>query len=137
MPKEKNPSGKFQLITETPLPNKCIACGKEGTGSNQFVDFGVSLDYVGAILICYNCCTEMAELVDYVPCDEADEANVRVMELLNELEQEKQNVIALDTVISEYYRSKLFPDGMDSVEDSQDSDDNSAIESDADATLFK
>lgn len=130
MPKEPNPSGKFQILTETPGPHKCIACGMDATGKNEFVDFGVSLDYVGAILICRNCCEEIADVVGFVPSEAADEAAARIKELLDELEQAHNETRKLDNVIAEYYRDKLAPDSLADLVDEPETDE-------ADAALFE
>lgn len=65
VPPMNKPQSKFQLITETQLPHKCLACGKDATGRNKFVDFGVSFDYEGAIYICEDCAAEIAMLLGF------------------------------------------------------------------------
>jgi hypothetical protein len=99
----ENPSNsKFQLVTETLIPHKCVACNVSADGRMQFVDFGLSLDVedplyigvpneaLGVIYICENCAKEIASLIGAMPASvteqftqsfEAQEANITRLEL--------------------------------------------------------
>jgi hypothetical protein len=72
----ENPSvSKFQLVTATQLPHRCLACGRSSDGRIRFLDFGLSLDTedplfigvpdsaLGVIYICEDCGKEAAALL--------------------------------------------------------------------------
>lgn len=54
-------------ITDSPaLPAKCISCNNDHAILRvPFVDFGMSMDYYGALNICKWCAFEAARLLDY------------------------------------------------------------------------
>lgn len=58
-------TAKFQLVTETVLPHKCVACGANATGRDEFIDFNLSFDYEGAIYLCANCGKQIARLLGF------------------------------------------------------------------------
>lgn len=54
-------------VTNSPaLPAKCISCNNDHAILNvPFVDFGMSLDFFGALAICKWCVFEAAKLLEY------------------------------------------------------------------------
>ncbi len=59
------------FVTKAPaLPSKCAVCYTQAKGQQDFIDFGASIDYYGAILICELCIVNAAKLVGFV--SEAD-----------------------------------------------------------------
>jgi len=85
---------KFQIVTSTLLPHKCWACGSEADGTKEFIDFGVSIDYEGAIYICLNCSTEIAHTIGFITSFERDEALLELEKISSELSEAKDNVRA-------------------------------------------
>lgn len=71
---EQESSSKFKLTKEPALPSKCIACGKDAQGNENFLDFDMSLDYYGAVLFCESCCGEVSRLIGFVSEDQVLEA---------------------------------------------------------------
>jgi hypothetical protein len=72
----ENPSmAKFQVVTQTNLPHRCITCGLNADGRIQFVDLGLSLDTedplfigvpdsaLGTLYLCINCASEMSAAI--------------------------------------------------------------------------
>lgn len=96
---EPDPSSKFQITKNPPLPAKCAACGKEATGRNYFLDFNMSLDYYGAVIFCESCLQEIADLVDH-PVAEARSAELEeeIEDLKNELDRYKFVIASLGFV---------------------------------------
>lgn len=62
---------KFQ-ITDKPmaLPAKCVVCGAV---DRPVLDFGMSLDWYGAILFCIECMASAARAINYAPVAEIEE----------------------------------------------------------------
>ena len=92
---------KFQIVTSTLLPHKCLACEGKADGTKQFVDFGVSIDYEGAMYICVSCAEEIARTVSYIPPYERDEAILENDRLRSDLIESEERVRSLtDTFVS-------------------------------------
>ena len=51
-------ASKFQVTKNPALPASCISCRTTADGVREFVDFGLSLDFVGAVVFCTNCMRE-------------------------------------------------------------------------------
>lgn len=72
-------SGRFQLVDSPALPGKCAVCGYSASGENepsdrrQYIDFGMDLDFYGAVVICTVCMIEVAEGLGYILPERADE----------------------------------------------------------------
>jgi len=72
------PSGRFQLVDSPASPGKCAVCGYSASGENepsnrrQYLDFGMELDFYGAVVICTECLTEVAVGMGYIVPEEAD-----------------------------------------------------------------
>ena len=62
------PDSRFQLL---PLPvvspGKCACCGAP---DRPVVDFGMTIQFYGAVLLCVTCMTEAAAVIDMVPAVE-------------------------------------------------------------------
>ena len=71
---EHNPTSRFKL-TNLPLvtPGKCACCGAV---DRPVVDFDMTVQFYGAVLLCITCLAEAARLIDMT-----DGANVRTAEL--------------------------------------------------------
>jgi hypothetical protein len=69
------PSGKFKVVRGGILlpPGTCVACGF--SGSDEFVDFDVSLEWYGAVYLCKSCVREAGSVFDLISA--ADEAILR------------------------------------------------------------
>lgn len=114
------PTDKFQITREPLLPHKCGFCGKDWTGSNEFIDGNTSFDYYGAFLICMPCAEEIARTIGFITTEERDEAILFAHSLENELDETKKHVTVLDGVIADYYSGRI----SESVRESDVHDDN-------------
>lgn len=63
---------RFVKTKETALPHTCIACGRSADGKTDFIDFGVSIDYLGAVLLCSYCSKQIARTMGYIHPGERD-----------------------------------------------------------------
>jgi hypothetical protein len=59
------PSDKLQFIDNPPLPSKCVVCSNDWMPHKRFIDFGASVDYYGAILICEDCAINLVDLLGF------------------------------------------------------------------------
>jgi hypothetical protein len=79
-------SGRVKLVTEPALPATCAICVRSADGTIKFVDFNVSLDYYGAVVICEDCIKECMGLFDYIPKERLEIAKNLGHETLEQLE---------------------------------------------------
>lgn len=104
---------KLTFTTNPALPCTCIVCSKPANGETQFLDFGASLDWYGAIIICIECAREVAQVIDYHPVAQVQslETQVRSLTTLNRgLHEENDKLHAtLDSLFK--LRPDLQPDG--------------------------
>lgn len=58
-------NGRFKVLDgPVALPGKCAVCGGV---KGKFVDFGLDLDFYGAVIFCVPCIVAAAEVVDLIP----------------------------------------------------------------------
>lgn len=50
-------------------PGVCCVCRSPGGDDRQFIDFGMQLDWYGAVYFCTFCVKELAEAAGFVPKD--------------------------------------------------------------------
>lgn len=109
----ENPSmSKFQLVTQTQLPHRCLACGRNADGRIRFLDFGLSLDTedplfigvpdsaLGVIYICEDCGREAASVLGCLPPQATQELSMKLTELVNDLEKEQKENDRLRTLVA-------------------------------------
>jgi hypothetical protein len=107
---------KFQVITATSLPHKCVACGSEADGRKEFVDFGISFDFEGCIYFCMGCAEEIARTIGFITSEERDNALLRMEVAEGKLEEERNRVRTLtDTFVA-----FNIPDGVSSNDSDSD-----------------
>lgn len=78
-------SNRVQIVHNPPLPGKCAICGYAGAGGQagedrDFIDFGLSVDYYGAVVFCEACVVEIAAPLGYVGPDLYDSTVARLQE---------------------------------------------------------
>lgn len=97
-------SDKITLTKYPALPSKCAACLRGSDGSLEFVDFQVSFDWEGAVVICTDCWKTAAELIQYVSADEIAPLVMDIQELQSTVERlthERDTVqSALDSLLA-------------------------------------
>lgn len=83
---------KFKVLPlPEALPVACIACG---VSTKPVVDFGVSIDYYGAVYICVDCVKEMAHMFGFVPRKEFEN-------VVDELEVVKANLKDAENAVTD------------------------------------
>lgn len=98
-----NPDAALYKLTREPaLPMKCVGCGRPADGKLEFVDFNVSFDYEGAILICRPCGLDIGRLVGLVDSNKIEEAAQEASLTAQSLEEAQQNVIRLTDQLTAY-----------------------------------
>lgn len=95
---------KFQLTSNLALPAKCVACNvNQSNDVPEMVDFNVSFDFEGAILLCPNCCSQIArDCLGMVLPEEIETFEGSVKTLFDQLEEEKARVRALCDVLTTF-----------------------------------
>jgi hypothetical protein len=97
-------------ILDAPIlnPGTCALCGASRTDDRKYVDFGLTVDYVGVIYFCTFCMTELANRVG---CATAEQTK----KLEDELNSARQAILdfqaekaALDDAISTLRSTGLF-----------------------------
>lgn len=64
------------------LPGKCTICGYGGgDGRRRFIDFGLSLDFFGAVNFCTDCMAEISRKIGFIPKEEFDMLRLENSEL--------------------------------------------------------
>lgn len=115
--------GKYKLTTEPALPAKCVGCNNDVKATRPLVDTSASLDYYGAILLCADCVTEMAELIGLVPESELKKELQLGNELAVRLSEANTKVKALEDVVRAYGLGQfVITDVYASDSDAQSSD---------------
>lgn len=101
----ENPSmAKFKVVTETNLPNMCIACRLSADGRMEFVDLGLSLDTedplfigvpdsaLGTLYLCMNCVREIGLASGFLTPELTQSASDQLTKLAHKVEEaEKEN----------------------------------------------
>lgn len=108
---------KFQVVTSTLLPHKCIACGSEADGAKEFMDFGVSIDYEGAVYLCLNCCKQIANTIGFTAPFERDHALLELTRCQDELAEVRKRVQSYSDLLVSYHLP-LSDGGSDSLSES-------------------
>src|SRR6476469_10518841 len=71
---ESQINGRFRVLDRpAALPGKCAVCGNV---ERPVLDFGLDLDFYGAVVICLECVTSAAEIVGLVPRERLDVAQL-------------------------------------------------------------
>ena len=65
-------TGSRFSIHENPnvAPGNCAVCRHSGGDGRYFVDFGLQLDWYGAVYFCSECVRELAGAIGYVPIED-------------------------------------------------------------------
>ncbi len=121
-------SDRIQLIDYPyALPSKCAICGSGPETERKFVDFGLQLDYYGAVYFCSLCMCNVAELLGYV-------TPAKYNATAEELFAQNNSVIILEGENEEFRRvfatlhglGALLPDGTPNVVGSSVSNEDDA-----------
>lgn len=95
--------GKVALVKYPALPSTCLVCNGSADGKKDFVDWGMNVDWYGALVICEFCIVECLETVGAASKQRHERilralAEVRAQnaELSAELEKYRNVVVSLD-----------------------------------------
>lgn len=116
---------KIQVVKHPPLPATCAVCNRSANGNVDFLDWNLSLDYYGAVLLCEDCAREMVSILGFAPVAEVENRNEQIENLTlrnRELVEENDRVrAALNSVL--VVRPDLRVDGNQSDDlDSEDTE---------------
>lgn len=97
-------SDKVTLTKTPPLPSTCCICNFSADGTRNFVDFQMSLDFHGAIVICEACFPPVASLFGYIHESELSDIQAQLRNVHSAFEnvQEENGRLqtALDSILS-------------------------------------
>lgn len=61
------PQSRLHILDKpVALPGKCSLCGDTGSDNRKFIDFGLQLDWYGAVYFCSECIKELAQAINYI-----------------------------------------------------------------------
>lgn len=128
-----NPSAsKFQTVTETLLPNRCVWCWVAANGKNIFVDGGMSLDdedpwykniepsALGVLYTCENCAIEIGVAVGCLPPNLSEILQGEVAHLQEHVEARDSEIERLNGILSAYGISSIVTDPDPVVDEAND-----------------
>lgn len=115
---------RFKMITSNQMigPGKCAGCGKYS--NDDFLDFGLEVDFYGVVYFCRECLTEAAMTFGYRPDSHYKKMQVELerlkIELTGSLEREEALRNALASVNASFTRPSIDPISFASVEPDED-----------------
>lgn len=105
-------SDKITLTKYPALPSHCAICLHGSDGKLDFVDFQLSFDYEGVVVICVPCWESAASLLGFVSKETWEQAADQLRVLHNRVEElQEENAklqLALDSIFA--VRPHLSPD---------------------------
>ncbi|HEY0750374.1 MAG TPA: hypothetical protein VGD26_04430, partial [Chitinophagaceae bacterium] len=111
-------SDKITLIKYPGVPSCCAICRRGSDGELDFVDFQLSVDYYGAIVICTTCIAPVAQVLGYVHEDNVtsvkDHAHVLSLEVERLIKENERLRNTMDSVLA--FRPDLKRDDSDANE---------------------
>lgn len=97
------------FVTKSPaLPSRCVVCYTQAKGNQDFIDFGESIDYYGAITICDLCIVNASKLVGFVPVAEVEKAQAELVPLSAEVINLRLKVQSLESLVASYVGDPTF-----------------------------
>lgn len=117
-----DPAGRVQLTLDPALPSLCIVCNRSSGNNVKFVDFNVSLDWYGAVVICEDCIKECITVVEY---EKVANLELELHSKENELEQAYRELQRYKSALDglSFIRPDLNPlSDVDEVESNDDSE---------------
>lgn len=69
--KEIKPSDRVQVLDHPAgPPGKCLVCGAGADPERKWIDFGVTIDLLGAVYICNFCIAEVANALNFATAEQ-------------------------------------------------------------------
>lgn len=114
-------SGRFKLL-DAPYasPGKCAVCGYSASGDSepddrrQYLDFGLDIEYYGAIYICTACVNEVAVGMGYALPEIVDAVREEAEQVKSELARLSAATEVINELGSVLTRNGWLPAGSDS-----------------------
>lgn len=98
------PSDKITITLQPPLPSLCCICNFSADGKRRFLDFQMSIDIYGAVVICEECIAPVATLFGFVPIDRLETAETYLaaasINLQGYRKQNEQLNLTLDSIFN-------------------------------------
>src|SRR3982751_1832507 len=102
------PSDKVTITLQPPLPSLCCICNFSADGKRRFLDFQMSVDIYGAVVICEECIAPVATLFGFVPIDRLETSETYLLASQISLEGYKKQNEQLNTTLDSIF--SLRPD---------------------------
>lgn len=104
---ENGASSKVQILEAPRLnPGDCVMCGASRTDDRQYIDIGLTVDFIGVIYFCTKCMQEVANTLGCLMPeqtkqleDELDAARTRILEFETKDQALNDAIDALRTVV--------------------------------------
>ena len=105
-------SDKITVITYPGVPNKCAICNRGSDGERKFVDFQLSVDYYGAIVICLDCFFPVAQVLGYHSEQDYEEVTQQLRNVHDFAQKVKEENELLNASLNSLFavRPNLKPD---------------------------
>jgi len=110
-------SDRITITKYPPLPSSCAICLFSADGQRGFLDFQMSLDYYGAVVICEECVAPVAQLFGYVPESELEEIGIDLAATKLDLERTRERHAELERTLDSLFAFRPSLIGNDSVAD--------------------
>lgn len=117
-----HPLSRFQLLSSPiAVPGKCACCG---TATRPVVDFGMTLEFYGAVYFCETCLAEAARAIGFVSPEEIAEVRAGSSQAFNEqllaqdlvaISRERYNAISMAVASLSYAFLPADDSGADLV----------------------
>jgi hypothetical protein len=94
--KEPKPTDRVQVLDNPAAPpGKCAVCGNGADKERQWIDFGVTIDFVGALYICSICITEVANALNFSTPSQTSQMLIKIDDLttaLRRVDRERESL---------------------------------------------
>lgn len=111
---------KIKVVKHPALPATCAVCYRSADGVVDFLDWQLSLDYYGAVLVCEDCAREMLVVLGFAPVAEVTSRNEQIENLTirnRELVEENERVrAALNSILAVRPDLRSDSDGNDDLD---------------------
>lgn len=113
-------------------PGKCVVCGFAGgieSDDRKFIDWGFSLDFYGAIIICSKCIQSIANSLDYASPEQIEKLHIFVNEMLEERRNLREENYKLRNALSNLHFLPSDDSPIENGADPEGQDDSGSDES--------
>lgn len=94
--KETKPTDRVQVL-DNPMgpPGKCIICGNGADKDRKWIDFGVTVDFLGAVYICSLCIDEVCNALNYASPEQTSKmlSQIKLTQTANRRLESERNAL--------------------------------------------